>query len=247
MLQIPQRYQQLAELLKAGDWQEADEETAKQMLIVANRSKEGWLDEKSIKEFPCEDLHTIDQLWVDHSQGHFGFSVQERVYQAWGGTREYDKQVWNDFHYAVGWPRKYDFLSYEKKLNSNMKKKEGHFPYKYISLIHRNHLEAFITFFNGCSRYYLLGMEVFVLVIVFRSFAFIFYAKSPSYWEIRVFIAFSSMTLLIFLIFSINSTFEIYDKLLNSLNWKAWVKYSSLISRLEDCNTYSTSQGGQDT
>ncbi|WP_245788836.1 protein kinase domain-containing protein [Spirulina major] len=42
--QIPARYQRLATLLKAGDWRSADAATAKQMLVVANRTEEGWLN-----------------------------------------------------------------------------------------------------------------------------------------------------------------------------------------------------------
>lgn len=55
-------YEKLCDLLAAGNWKEADEETAKVILKVAKREKEGWLDTKSIDNFPCEDLRTIDQL-----------------------------------------------------------------------------------------------------------------------------------------------------------------------------------------
>jgi hypothetical protein len=63
-------------LLKSKEWGKADVLTAKLLLIVANREKEGWLDEDSIKIFPCKDLRTIDQLWIHYSDGVFGFSVQ---------------------------------------------------------------------------------------------------------------------------------------------------------------------------
>ena len=58
------------------------------MLAVAKREKE--LDVNSIDNFPCEDLRTIDQLWVKYSDGRFGFSVQKRIYQNLGGTRGYN-------------------------------------------------------------------------------------------------------------------------------------------------------------
>ncbi|WP_449420818.1 protein kinase domain-containing protein [Phormidium nigroviride] len=85
-------YINLRNLLAAGKWKEADEETARVMLKVAGREKEGWLDSSSIDKFPCEDLRTIDQLWVEYSDGRFGFSVQKRIYQSLGGTREYDRK-----------------------------------------------------------------------------------------------------------------------------------------------------------
>ncbi|MFM6271628.1 MAG: GUN4 domain-containing protein, partial [Dolichospermum sp.] len=73
-------YRKLRDLLKAGKWKEADEETLRVMLAVA-REREGWLNVESIDNFPCADLRTIDQLWVKYSDGRFGFSVQKRIYQ----------------------------------------------------------------------------------------------------------------------------------------------------------------------
>ncbi|MFM7368408.1 MAG: GUN4 domain-containing protein, partial [Sphaerospermopsis kisseleviana] len=81
-------YSKLRDLLKAGKWEEADDETLRVMLTVAKREKVGWLDVKNIDNFPCADLRTIDKLWVKYSNGRFGFSVQKRIYQGLGGTRE---------------------------------------------------------------------------------------------------------------------------------------------------------------
>ncbi len=123
-LQVPARYQRLAELLKAGDWRGADAETTQQMLAVANRTEEGWLDIKSIDNFPCEDLRAIDQLWVHYSQGRFGFSVQKRIYQALGGTKGSQQKVWDAFRDAVGWRKGRKFPD----ITFNIKAEEGHLP-----------------------------------------------------------------------------------------------------------------------
>lgn len=77
-------YTQLQNLLKARRYKEADQETTRMMLVVARREKEGWLDTKAIGSFPCQDLRTIDQLWVQNSNGRFGFSVQRQVYNQVG-------------------------------------------------------------------------------------------------------------------------------------------------------------------
>ena len=90
-------YNKLQNYLKAGNWKEADKETAQVMLEVAKREKEGWLDTEHIDNFPYKDLRTIDQLWVKYSDGRFGFSVQKRIYQGLGGTREYNSEIWNKF------------------------------------------------------------------------------------------------------------------------------------------------------
>ncbi|MFB2922542.1 protein kinase domain-containing protein [Aerosakkonema funiforme] len=84
-------YRKLRDLLKAGNWKEADEETGRVMLKAAGREKEGWLDDESINKFPCTDLRTIDRLWVKYSKGRFGFSVQKRIWESVGGKPgEYD-------------------------------------------------------------------------------------------------------------------------------------------------------------
>ncbi|MFM6907603.1 MAG: GUN4 domain-containing protein, partial [Dolichospermum sp.] len=62
-------YSKLRDLLKAGKWKEADEETRVIMLCVGEREREGWLNAESIDNFPCADLRTIDKLWVKYSDG----------------------------------------------------------------------------------------------------------------------------------------------------------------------------------
>ncbi|MBU7583756.1 MAG: GUN4 domain-containing protein [Nostoc sp. TH1S01] len=69
-------------------WREADEETFKLMLKVAGREQQGYLGLEDIRNFPCEDLRIIDKLWVDYSNGHFGFSVQKEIYLSVGGILE---------------------------------------------------------------------------------------------------------------------------------------------------------------
>ena len=121
-------YRQLRNLLKAGKWKEADEETARVMLAVAKREKEGWLDVKDIDNFPCEDLRTIDQLWVKYSNGRFGFSVQKRIYQGLGGTREYNSDIWKKFGDKVGWRKRGGWLYY-KDIAFDKRSPEGHLPF----------------------------------------------------------------------------------------------------------------------
>ena len=96
-------YTKLRDLLETGEWQKADEETAKKMLEAAGRTKDGSLRSEDIDRFPCENLRTIDQLWVKYSNGLFGFSVQKRIYESLGGSREYDRKIWEAFGDRVGW------------------------------------------------------------------------------------------------------------------------------------------------
>ncbi|MBE8998504.1 MULTISPECIES: GUN4 domain-containing protein [unclassified Nostoc] len=98
-------YTRLRDLLAAGKWKEADEETLAVMLKASSREEEGWFDTESIKNFPCTDLRTIDQLWIQHSNGRFGFSVQKKIYLECGGKAdgEYDEEAWGKFGDRVGW------------------------------------------------------------------------------------------------------------------------------------------------
>lgn len=122
-------YTHLRDLLAAGRWKEADEETANRTLGAASRIEEGWLRLKDIDNFPCEDLRTIDRLWVKYSNGRFGFSVQARIYEELGGTREYDSKTWQAFGDRVGWRREGEWLP-QKSLTFDQKTaEEAHLPW----------------------------------------------------------------------------------------------------------------------
>ncbi|WP_445175916.1 GUN4 domain-containing protein [Microcoleus sp.] len=96
-------YTKLHDLLANGKWKEADEETRNKMLEAAGRTEDRWLRTQDMYRFPCEDLRTIDQLWVKYSNGCFGFSVQKRIYESLGGSREFDRKIWEAFGDRVGW------------------------------------------------------------------------------------------------------------------------------------------------
>lgn len=118
-------YQNLQNLLKAGQWKAADEETTRVMLKAAKREQQGWLDEKSIEKFPCTDLRTIDQLWVKYSNGHFGFSVQKRIWLECGGKVDYETEcLLGD---CLGWRNNEGWLL-RNKYNYSQDSTQGHLP-----------------------------------------------------------------------------------------------------------------------
>jgi uncharacterized caspase-like protein len=120
-------YTKLRDLLKQQKWQEADEETANVMLQAANRTEDGWLPKEDIDNFPCEDLRTIDQLWVKYSGGRFGFSVQAKIYRELGGTLLDYQTVWNAFGDRVGW-RVRNMWIYYHSVTFDLKAPHGHLP-----------------------------------------------------------------------------------------------------------------------
>ncbi len=121
-------YTNLRDLLAAGKWKEADEETTRAMLQAAKREEEGWFRYEDIKNFSCEDLRIIDQLWVSASQGKFGFSVQKEIYESLGGTREYNEEVWDKFGDRVGWRKGGSWLYYSDLTFNNTEVPEAHLP-----------------------------------------------------------------------------------------------------------------------
>ncbi|MFM6078942.1 MAG: GUN4 domain-containing protein, partial [Dolichospermum sp.] len=98
-------YSTLRDLLKTGKWKEADEKTRRVMLAVTKREKEDWLRVEDIDNFPCADLRTIDQLWVKHSNGRFGFSVQKRIWENVDKNYEdlCDRVGWRKGGWIRGW------------------------------------------------------------------------------------------------------------------------------------------------
>jgi serine/threonine protein kinase len=127
-------YQELEKFLKAKKWCEADELTTKLMPKLKSRRSRyinnsqslftrsytnPRLDYKTyyssdyIQEFPCEDLRTIDQLWIHYSDGKFGFSVQKKIWLDCGGDIGNFRNL-VDFGIKVGWYYPNKFFSRKK-------------------------------------------------------------------------------------------------------------------------------------
>jgi len=95
-------YTKLRGLLKANQWKEADHETYLRMLEAVGRQDGDWIRAKELEDFPCQDLKTIDCLWVNYSKGHFGFSVQKKIWQDCGSPKSSGND-WDRFCVKVGW------------------------------------------------------------------------------------------------------------------------------------------------
>ncbi|MGA1603869.1 MAG: GUN4 domain-containing protein, partial [Prochlorothrix sp.] len=110
-------YTRLRDLLKSGQWKEADLETGKLMERALGTSdwSKIYQEEKLLLKFPCADLKTIDQLWVRASQGRYGFSVQKEIYVKCGAKPDGNypgDTIWYKFCNEVGWRVKNSWVSY---------------------------------------------------------------------------------------------------------------------------------------
>jgi len=118
-------YTQLQDLLAAGKWEEADDETAAITRRILGINKAQALDTKDINTFPCTDLRTIEQLWLKYSSERFGFSKQKQIWYSLGGLPSApevdtpnDDEIFNAFKEKVGWTKDI----------SERNAPKGHFP-----------------------------------------------------------------------------------------------------------------------
>ncbi len=72
---IPPDYIKLVNHLVVGELKQAAEETVKLILQAANQEIAGSLDIASIQRIPCFCLRTIDNLWIQFSQGCYSWGM----------------------------------------------------------------------------------------------------------------------------------------------------------------------------
>ncbi|MEA5462981.1 caspase, EACC1-associated type [Leptothoe sp. PORK10 BA2] len=133
-------YFKLRGLLAIKDWKAADQETANRMNELIDLRQGGFMGRaiptrEKIEEFPCLDLRNINNLWLKYSEGRFGFSVQQKIWEKCGSPTKYNTD-WEKFGEAVGWKDTrglvglnawyiYDNLNFDEKPYAAL---PGHFP-----------------------------------------------------------------------------------------------------------------------
>ncbi|MEH2372147.1 serine/threonine-protein kinase [Nostoc sp.] len=113
-------YTHLRDLLAKGKWQLADQETWDLMCQGLAKPKGSYIFSSNIDKFTCEDLQTINNLWVNYSHGRFGFSVQTVIYKNVNGD-------YGIFCNQVGW-HVYNYSSANSEFNFSLKAPIGHLP-----------------------------------------------------------------------------------------------------------------------
>lgn len=77
---LEEDYRKLRQLLKEGQWEEANQTTMLLMLEAGGSNSEiGFLSTTQMKVFPCDDILTIERLWASASGGKFGFKAQYTI------------------------------------------------------------------------------------------------------------------------------------------------------------------------
>lgn len=152
-------YPQLSQHLNLQNWKAADIETRK--LIQQWTYPNGDLyAEPQFNKIPCENLRTIDTLWMQASNGQFGFTIQQQLWQkqqytnprqkvealgktaGWMRTKPLTEAELADKFYAANWVM-------ETELNYTTKAPKGHLPWNGISAETINSLTSQIG--SGCG------------------------------------------------------------------------------------------------
>ena len=128
----------LRNLLKEGKWSEADLKTYKLVEEVVKTAKQKnkhiFIELKTIAEFSCPDIRTIDALWKKYTGNKFGFSSQQEVWQSVNQKGDFSTETWRSFATQVGW-KKGDvksgsgYLLYDELDFNPTKAPTGHLPW----------------------------------------------------------------------------------------------------------------------
>jgi hypothetical protein len=123
-------YSELCNLLTAQKFEAANLQTEKLLLQLANLNPDDYLTSKDIRALPCEDLKTINQLWLEHSNHHFGLTIQKEIWLALGNQLGTENLVEHDrFAQAVGWTDgSRTRLLTEEDFGFNPNQAKGHLP-----------------------------------------------------------------------------------------------------------------------
>ena len=122
-------YTRLRDLLAAKNRKEADQETYRVMIQAVGKKYGDWFTSNELLNFPCTDLRTIDRLWVEYSNGDFGFSVQKEIYLSVGGKADgkFNREAWEKFSDRVGWRVESSWINYSK-VTFDTSPPRGHLP-----------------------------------------------------------------------------------------------------------------------
>ncbi|CAN1167840.1 Tetrapyrrole-binding protein, chloroplastic [Linum perenne] len=96
--------------LAAQDFRQADEETRRLLIVLAGEPAvtRGYVFFSEVKFISTDDLRAIDELWLEHSGGKFGYSVQKKLWV------KKCKMDFTKFFIKVGWMKKLESSEVEQ-------------------------------------------------------------------------------------------------------------------------------------
>ena len=116
-------YAEVQQLLAAQNFQAADLLTVQKLCELAgpNAVQRKWLYFTDVENFTITDLQTINTLWLVHSEGKFGFSIQREIWLSLGKS-------WEKFWPQIGWKNGNNWTRYPNGFTWNLTAPKGHLP-----------------------------------------------------------------------------------------------------------------------
>lgn len=116
-------YRPLQQLLAKQDFQAADQLTLQKLCELAGPQaiQRKWVYFTEVDQFPIPDLQTINALWLVHSEGLFGFSVQREIWLSVGKS-------WDKFWPKIGWKTGNNWTRYPQEFTWSLTAPKGHLP-----------------------------------------------------------------------------------------------------------------------
>lgn len=116
-------YLPLQKLLAEQNWQAADQLTLHKLCELAGTAaaQRKWIYFTEVGQLPEIDLQLINALWLVHSEGRFGFSVQREVWLSVG--KNWDK-LWT----KIGWKSENNWTRYPQEFTWDLTAPQGHLP-----------------------------------------------------------------------------------------------------------------------
>ncbi len=116
-------YTRLQQLLAQQEFQAADKLTTEKLceLAGAGAVSRKWIYFTEVEQLPTVDLQTINILWLVHSQGQFGFSIQRDLWIGMGKN-------WDKLWVKIGWKSGNNWTRYPGSFTWNLTAPKGHLP-----------------------------------------------------------------------------------------------------------------------
>lgn len=116
-------YASLQQCLAKQAFEEADRVTIQKLCELAGEAAIGrkWLYFTEVEQFPTADLQTINALWIAHSDGKFGFSIQREV---WLSLNKNWEKLWA----KIGWKSGNNWTRYPGEFIWTLDAPKGHLP-----------------------------------------------------------------------------------------------------------------------
>jgi hypothetical protein len=116
-------YHPLQQRLVQHQFEEADRLTLAKMCELAGPTavKRKWIYFSEVDGLPVTDLQTLNQLWLAHSEGKFGFSVQRQLWLSLN-------QNWDTFWEKIAWRSGKTWTRYPNEFIWDLSAPKGHLP-----------------------------------------------------------------------------------------------------------------------